>query len=45
VAGAAKGTMKSTCEICGGKGEFATSKPKDWDILHPAEIPTETVAA
>ena len=45
VAGAAKGTMKSTCEICGGKGEFATNKPADWDVLHPAEVPAETVAA
>jgi hypothetical protein len=45
VAGAATGTMKSTCGICGGKGEFAVNKPQDWDRLHPAEIPAEAVTA
>jgi hypothetical protein len=39
VAGAAKGTMKSTCNTCGGKRSFPVPKPKDWDILHPAEAP------
>jgi|SRR6185437_1846368 len=36
IAGAAQGSMKSTCGMCGGKGEFAVSKPSDWDLLHPA---------
>lgn len=35
VAGAGKGTMKSTCSVCGGKKCFAVNKPADWDKLHP----------
>lgn len=30
VAGAAAGTMKATCNKCGGKGVFAVNKPADW---------------
>lgn len=35
VAGAGKGTMRSTCGVCGGKKVFGVNKPKDWDITHP----------
>lgn len=35
VAGAMKGTMKSTCGVCGGKKVFAINKPADWDATHP----------
>jgi hypothetical protein len=42
VAGAAAGTMRSTCKICGGHKCFAVPKPLDWDKLHPAvEVPQE----
>jgi hypothetical protein len=46
VAGAMKGTMKSTCGICGGKKVFAVNKPDGWDEAHPAvevaeEVPQE----
>lgn len=44
IAGAAKGTMKSTCNTCAGKGEFAVNKPADWDKLHPEEVQEEAVA-
>jgi len=30
VAGAAAGTMKSTCSACGGTGRFGVNKPEGW---------------
>ena len=30
VAGSAAGTMKSTCNACGGIGKFAVNRPADW---------------
>lgn len=39
------GTMKSTCNACGGQGSFAVRRPEDWVDAVPAapELPAETV--
>jgi len=42
VAGAASGTMSSTCAPCAGKGVFGVNRPADW--TEPVPEPEKTLA-